>query len=483
MKFTEECRPLSVFKYFETLSSVPHGSGNTKAISDLCVKFAKDHGHAYVQDEYNNVIIYKDGSKGRENLAPVIIQGHLDMVCAKLPGDPTDMAKEPIKLRLENGYLSATDTSLGGDNAIAVAMALAVLDDDSLSHPPIEAVFTTDEETGMFGAAGLDASLLKGRRMLNLDSEEEGVFTAGCAGGVRANCSVPVRREKFGDGLCAYEVTVSGLLGGHSGCDIDKGRGSSNVLIGRFLHEAANEMPLRLCSMSGGDFDNVIPGKTTAVAAVSELDGARFEKLAAQYDGIFKNELSVEDPCVRLSVKPVDAPENTLTLVDTAKVLTALRILPNGIQNMDPDIKGLVQTSLNMGVLRLGAESFDYSFAIRSSVASRKAELLDRVVTATEILGGSVTTHGEYPGWEFRRQSRLRDTVLEAYRQVYGKEGVVSATHGGLECGLFMDKIPGLDCVSYGPELHDVHSVRERLGVASVGRVYDLTVRVLELLD
>ncbi|MBP5208507.1 MAG: aminoacyl-histidine dipeptidase [Clostridia bacterium] len=483
MEFTEQCRPLSVFKFFELLSSVPHGSGNTKAISDICVDFAEKRGLEYYRDEYNNVIIYKKGSKGREDLAPVIIQGHLDMVCAKNPDDPLDMAREPIKLSIDGGYLHAVGTSLGGDDAIAVAMALAILDDDTLSHPPIEAVFTTDEETGMFGAAGLDASRLTGRRMLNIDSEEEGVFTAGCAGGVRANCSIPVSREKCGDGVQAYEITIGGLLGGHSGCDIDKERASSNLLAGRFLFAAAKLMPLRICAMSGGEFDNVIPGKTVAVAVVSEIDCRRFEALAEKYAGIYSFELQSCDPGVTLTVKKVKKPKDALTLSDTSKVLTALRILPYGIQHMDPDLKGLVQTSLNMGVLRLGENSFDYSYAIRSSVATRKQELLERVVTVTELLGGSVTTHGAYPGWEYRKVSPLRDKALQAYRDVYGAEAVISATHGGLECGLFADKLPGLDCISYGPELHDVHSVRERLGVASVGRVYDLTCRILELLD
>lgn len=483
MEFTSECRPLSVFKFFEMLSSVPHGSGNTGAISELCVRFAAERGLECYRDEYNNVIIYKKGSAGREDLAPVIIQGHLDMVCAKEPDDPTDMSTEPIKLEITDGYLHAKHTSLGGDNAIAVAMALSILDDDTLAHPPIEAVFTTDEETGMFGAAGLDASRLRGRRMLNLDSEEEGVFTAGCAGGVRANCSIPVKREKYGDGLVSYEVTVGGLLGGHSGCDIDKERASSNRLTGRFLHEASKRMPLRVISMSGGEYDNVIPGKTVSTVAVSAIDRSAFEKLAREYDAIYKKELQSCDPGVFLKVVTTENTDDPLTVCDTEKILTALRILPYGIQNMSMDIKGLVQTSLNMGVLRLENESFDYSYAIRSSVATQKKELLDRVETVTKLLGGSVATHGEYPGWEYARESALRDKVLEAYRIVYGGEGVVSATHGGLECGLFADKIPGLDCVSYGPELHDVHSVRERLGIASVGRVYDLTVKILELLD
>ena len=482
MEFPENCKPLSVFKFFEELSSVPHGSGNTKAISDLCVEFAKRRGLLCYRDELNNVIIYKDGSAGRENEEPVIIQGHLDMVCAKHPDDPMDMSVEPIKLVIDGDYLRAEKTSLGGDDTIAVAMALAIIDSRSLSHPPIEAVFTTDEETGMFGAAGLDVSRLRGKRILNIDSEEEGVFTAGCSGGMRANCEIPLKREKFGDGLVSYTVTVSGLLGGHSGCDIDKERGSSTKLISRFLYKASKFLPLRLIDLQGGEFDNVIPSKTTATVAVSEIDGDRFEKLAAEYDGIYKHEFSVSDPGVTLNVCKSGVKADTATVKDTENLLTALYIMPQGIQNMSSDIKGLVQTSLNMGIIKLEKDCLKYSFAVRSSVLSQKKELLDRIAAITEQAGGSVSTHGEYPGWEYKKVSPLRDAALAAYRDVYGGEAVITATHGGLECGLFADKIPGLDCISYGPELHDIHSVNERLGIASVKRVYDLTCRILELI-
>ena len=482
MEFPEKCKPLSVFRYFEALSSVPHGSGNTKAISDICVEFAKRRGLLCYHDEYNNVVIYKEGSAGREAEEPVIIQGHLDMVCAKHPDDPMDMSVEPIKLVVDGDYLRAEKTSLGGDDTIAVAMALAILDSRSLSHPPIEAVFTTDEETGMFGAAGLDVSVLRGKRMLNIDSEEEGVFTAGCSGGMRANCGIPVVREKYGDGLVSYNVTVSGLLGGHSGCDIDKERGSSTRLISRFLYKASKLLPLRLIDLQGGEFDNVIPSKTTATVAVSGIDSDKFEKLAAEYDGIYKHELSVSDPGVTLNACKSSGKADTLTVKDTEKLLTALYIMPQGIQNMSSDIKGLVQTSLNMGIIKLEKDCLKYSFAVRSSVLSQKKELLDRITAITELAGGSVSTHGEYPGWEYKKISPLRDAALAAYRDVYGKEAVITATHGGLECGLFADKIPGLDCISYGPELHDIHSVNERLGIASVKRTYDLTCRILELI-
>lgn len=482
MEFTSECRPLAVFKFFELLSSVPHGSGNTKQISDICVDFAKKRGLEYYQDDLNNVIIYKAASKGRENSEPVIIQGHLDMVCAKEPDSDIDMSKEPVKLMIEDGYLKACKTSLGGDDIIAVAIALAVLDDDTLSHPPIEAVFTTDEETGLFGAAGLDASKLKGRRMLNIDSEEEGVFTAGCAGGVRANCSIPVKREKA-ENCVFFNVTVGGLMGGHSGVDIDKERANSNKMAARFLHGAAKKIPFGLCSLCGGQFDNVITNKTAAVAAVPEKYKSEFESLVSEYDRIFKNELSASDPGVKIECAEIKTDKDPVCAEDTAKILKALFLMPQGVQHMSMHIKGLVQTSLNMGVLALEDDAVKFSFSIRSSIKTQKEALLSKVTELTELFGGTVETHGAYPGWEYAEVSPLRDTVLKAYRDVYGKDGVVSATHGGLECGLFADKIPGIDCISYGPELHDVHSVRERLGIASVERIYKLTCRTLQLLD
>ena len=481
MKFSSLYEPKKVLDFFELLSSVPHGSGNTKQISDICVDFAKKRGLSYVQDEWNNVIIRKPGSKGKEDLEPVILQGHLDMVCAKLPDDPVDMSVTPVKLCCDGTWLYAENTSLGGDNIIAISTIMAILDDDTLVHPPIEALFTTDEETGMFGANGLDASHLKGKRMLNLDSEEEGVFTVSCAGGVRANCTLPVKRGSVSDAVC-YEITVGGLLGGHSGMEIAKERGNSNKLAARLLFDAAKLFGIRLCALEGGVFDNVITAKTTATVAVDRKNAAEFEKFIVKYDAIYKNEYASSDPGVYVTAEKTEYKGEAVTAEDTERALRCLFILPQGVQTMSVDIPGLPQTSLNMGILKLDENELKFNFSIRSSVRTKKEELYKKVETLVTVCGGSVEPKNSYPEWAYRKDSPVRDTALEAYREIYGKEGIISATHGGLECGLFSDKIPGLDCVSFGPEMYDVHSVRERLNLASAERIYKLVCLILEKL-
>lgn len=479
MGILDGLRPEKVFHYFELLSSVPHGSENTGKISDICVDFANRKGLRFHRDELNNVIIYKDATEGYENAETVILQGHLDMVCTKTADCKKDMAAEGIDLVVDGDWIKADGTSLGGDNGIAVAMILAILDDDSLSHPALEAVFTVDEETGMFGAIGLDTSLLKGKRLINLDSEDEGVFTAGCAGGRRLNCTLPVKREPLCGHTCVT-VTVSGLLSGHSGVDIAKGRGSSNRLMGRMLHAISESIDICLVSLEGGELDNVIPKLTTATVAVpdGEVDG--FVALVKDYDAIYKNEFAASDPAVRVEAAVGSAADLAVTREDTVKSLAALVMLPYHVQDMSMDIEGLVQTSLNMGVLRLLENSLEFSFSVRSCITSCKEDLIRRVCTTVKYMGGAVSQHGDYPAWQFAKESPLRDLVLNCYRDLFGKDGVVSATHGGLECGLFMDRIGGLDCISFGPDLCDVHSPAERLSISSTERLTELVIEILK---
>ncbi len=478
MNTFENLKPAKVFEYFALLSSVPHGSGNTKQISDICVAFAKEHGLSYYQDDLNNVIIYKDASEGYESSEPVILQGHLDMVCAKDADCPIDMEKEGLKLCTDGEWLWADGTSLGADNAVAVAVIMAILDDKSLAHPPIEAVFTVDEETGMDGAQGLDTKGLKGKRLINLDSEEEGIFTVGCAGGARVNCSLDCKREEL-SGFEFYKVSVSGLMGGHSGVEIDKGRGSSNRLMARMLFDMCEAADIRLCALEGGSLDNVIPKLTEAVVAVPEAKVGKFASMAEEYNAIYKNELATSDPGVTVSFEKCSAMA-AVCADDTKKLLCCLYIVPYHVQEMSMDIKGLVQTSLNLGVLKLLENSLEFSFAVRSSVTSQKEELIRRVRATVECMGGKVSSHGDYPAWQYAKVSPLRDLVLESYKKLSGKEGEVMAIHAGLECGLFIEKIPGLDCISFGPDLRDVHSTRERLNIPSTERMYQLVCEILK---
>lgn len=482
MEILSGLEPKAVFEYFEKLCAVPHGSGNTKQISDLCVGFAKELGLRWRQDESNNVVIWKDASPGCESAAPVILQGHIDMVCVKTEDCAKDMAKEGLDLRTDGEWVWAEQTSLGGDNGIAVTMILAILADDALAHPPLEAVFTVDEEVGLEGAFALDCSDLKGRKLVNLDSEEEGVFTVSCAGGVRMDSFLPGVKAPL-NGETGYEISLEGLLGGHSGAEIHKGRASANQVMGRVLYGAMERCPgLRLADIRGGRFDNVICSRNHAKAAVPADRAEEFEAFIREFDAALKNEYAGCDDGITLTCKKA-ALDGALTPEVTANILRTLLAVPQGVQAMNVDFPGLVQTSLNMGVMELREDGLYFGISVRSCIATQKEMMIQRLRAILELGGGSFTLRGNYPGWQYDRNSALRQEVLEAYRTVCGKEGTIEATHGGLECGLFVEKLPGLDAVSFGPELHDVHSVKERLSVASTGRVYQVTRELLRRLS
>ena len=474
----EHLEPKAVFHFFEDLTRIPHGSRNTKAISDYCAAFARARGLWVYQDELNNVIIKKPASAGYETAPAVILQGHLDMVAEKTPESPIDMTKDALALRVEGDYVSADGTTLGGDDGIAVAMALAILDSSEIAHPALEAVFTVDEEVGMDGAFALDCSDLKGKKLLNLDSEEEGVFTVSCAGGVRLDCTLELKQERAAD-MTGYRVTISGLKGGHSGMNINQGRGNANCLMARTLYSAMERCPsLRVHELTGGQFDNVICLRADALAAVSAADAPAFEAFIKEFDATLKNEYAVTDGGISLVCEKADVPV-AFSAADTSRLLHVLLALPQGVQEMSADFPGLVQTSLNLGVMRTDEHGVKCSFSVRSCIASQKDMLIQRVKAIVEFGGGTVGERSNYPGWQYDRDSALRKEIEAVYRDLTGHDGKIEATHGGLECGLFIEKIPGLDALSMGPELHDVHSVEERLNVASTERVYKLVCEVL----
>ena len=461
-------RPEKVFEYFEKLCSVPHGSGNTKIISDLCVGFAKELGLRYRQEACNNLIIWKDGSAGYEQSEPIILQGHIDMVCAKTDECAKDMAAEGLDLRTDGEWVWADQTSLGGDNGIAVAMILAILADDTLPHPPLEAVFTVDEEIGMLGAAALDMSGLQGRVLLNIDSEDEGILTVSCAGGATSCLTVPVKRVPVQGN--AWRVGVRGLTGGHSGVEINKGRANAN----KVLAAALQGLPVTLCSIAGGSKDNAIPRASEAVV-VSEADdfAALFAANAAKA-ALPETEQHAEFYC-----EPAEAGE---MLAGSEAVLGLLNAVPNGVQAMSSDIPGLVQTSLNLGILTTDADAVCLTFSVRSSVNREKFGLIDQLKALAARFGGSYSESGEYPAWEYQKDSRLREVMVEVFEAQYGRKPVVEAIHAGLECGIFSDRLPGLDAVSFGPQMHDIHTSRERLDIASTARTWEYLVAVLERL-
>ncbi len=474
MAVLSHLEPKGVFTYFEKLCEIPHGSGNTKRVSDWLVAFAQEHGLTYWQDELNNVVICKPASAGYEQAESVILQGHMDMVCEKAADCAKDMAHEGLDLAIDGDMIYAKGTTLGGDDGIAVAIMLALLDDDDLAHPALECIFTVDEEIGMPGAAGIDVSMLQGRRMLNLDSEDEGVFTVSCAGGSMVSCRLPVKRQNFTG--TAMAVKVHGLQGGHSGIEIDKGRANANRLMGRVLRAIMQKTQMRIISVEGGKKDNVIPNESTAWIIVQ--DAAAVRGACAAMEAAFQNEYAVTDCGVRVSVSDGEQ-GNAMDTNTTERVVCMLNCLPNGIQAMSADIEGLVQTSLNMGILTTSDTEVEAVFSVRSSIASQKEMLWEQLACLMEQLGGSTEISGSYPGWQYRKESPLRDLMVDVFTQQYGYAPKIEAIHAGVECGLFADKLPGLDCVSYGPELKEIHTCRERMSLSSVQRVWNMTVEVL----
>ncbi len=468
--------PAKVFEFFEEICAIPHGSRNTKQISDYLVAFAKERDLTYIQDDLNNVIIFCNGTCGMENHESVILQGHMDMVCEKDDSCAIDMATEGLDVTHNGHSVYAKGTTLGGDDGIALAYALALMDDATIPHPPLEVIITVDEEIGMLGAAGIDLSMLKGRTLINLDSEEEGIFTVSCAGGCRATLTLPEERRAV-YGPC-IRLVVDGLQGGHSGAEIHTNRANANIVMGQFLKRIHKLMPLCLTSFSGGSKDNAIPrscqAKLVAMGIGLERINAIAEELQAEVRATYN------EPEAVVQAFDVDAlGGNALTTEMTAKVIELLCEVPNGVQAWSEDIPGLVQTSLNLGVAKLG-NGMSLTFSVRSSVNAEKQALLEKLRALAEKYGALYSRMGEYPAWEYRADSKLRDTMVRIYTEMYGKEPKVLAIHAGLECGLLGEKLEGLDCVSIGPQMHDIHTSRERLEIASTERTWKFLLEVLK---
>lgn len=475
--------PAGVFHYFEEITKIPHGSGNVRQISDYLVKFAKERGLYYIQDELQNVIIIKEAAPGYEQEPPVILQGHMDMVAVKKPDCDIDMKTEGLKVAVRGDEIYAEGTSLGGDDGIAVAYALALLDSDTIKHPRLEVVITVDEEVGMDGARGIDLSMLTGNRMINLDSEDEGIFLTSCAGGARVNCTMPlVFEERKGT---AVELTVGGLMGGHSGAEIHKERGNSNCLFGRVLYRLTEKMDVSLCRVDGGLADNAIPRETKVMLIVDEKDWESLTAIVKEVEDEVKSELATKDPDIYIRLGKQEAGIfGCVTPSDTRRTAAYLCAVPNGVQAMSADMPGLVETSLNLGILKLEEkEALKADFSVRSSVESAKHALIGKLLAVTELAGGSSVVRGDYPGWKYRKDSPLRDKMTAVYERMYGESPKVEAIHAGLECGILGSKIKDLDCVSIGPQMHDIHTTEETLSISSTGRVWEFLVNLLEEKD
>lgn len=483
MAVLDGIKPRAVFKFFEEICNIPHGSGNTKQISDYLVKFATDRNLRYIQDDMNNVIIFKPGTEGYENSQPVILQGHIDMVCEKESDSTIDFEKEGLKLIVKDNIVTADKTTLGGDDGIAVAYTLAILDDaaGSISHPPIEAVFTVDEEIGMLGAIDLDCSPLKAKTMINIDSEDEGILLVSCAGGVTAACHLPFELEDA-SGKIFYEIKVNNATGGHSGIEIIKESANATKVLARVLYAISEKVNYRLVSIDGGLKDNAIPREAVAVIAVDNDAKREISSVVVELDKIIKSEYHGTDKEIYLTAHGADAVDAAMSEASTKKIVNTIYNMPNGIMKMSQDIPNLVQTSLNVGITKTTDNEVICSFSVRSSVESEKKELVSRLSSIMTLCGGYIELQGDYPGWEYKQDSRLRDLMVKAYKRQYGSSPKIEAVHAGLECGIFAGKIPGLDCVSFGPQMDDIHTPSETLYIDSVERTWEYLLKVLEML-
>lgn len=472
--------PRAVFSYFETLCRIPHGSYHESAVADWLISFAEERGLAHRRDGMHNVLITKDASAGYEDAPVVMLQGHTDMVCVKRADVEHDFLRDPIKLCVKDGWISADGTTLGGDDGIAVAMMLAILDDDTLPHPALECLFTVQEEVGLGGAAGFDYTGIRASLLYNLDSEDEGVGTVSCAGGVRADITRPVT---FADCETAYAtLTVSGLKGGHSGAEIHMPRGNAHKIAGVMLASLSEKAPIRLISLTGGKMDNAIPRDCTVVFAYDMADDATvrttLDALCASRTAVLSHDDAVDG---KISSEYGFGVRRVMTDADTRAVLGILNLTPNGIATMCEDMAGLVESSCNMGILETTDCAVTFGFLARASVEERKEALRATLALCATLFGAEIAYSGEYPGWAYNKDSVATQRYIAAYKRLYGTEPRVEAIHAGLECGLMKHAVPGLDPISIGPDMKDIHTPEERISIASIGRVYDTVCEMLRM--
>lgn len=470
LDFNDYPHSKKALQFFEEFSKIPRGSGNTKKIADYLVAFATERKLEVIRDESDNVIIRKPATSGYEDHPGVIIQGHTDIVALKEPDCPIDMEKEGLQLYRDGDYLKARGTTLGADDGVAMAYAMAILDSDDLSHPELEAVFTSDEEIGLIGATALDTNVLRGKMLINIDSDEEGIFTAGCAGGGRIDIHLTGKAKTHIGQI--YTLRVGGFKGGHSGVEIHKNRANSIKFAAEILSKLDG---VRIGKMVGGSADNAIPGDAivlfTTKSSIFEISDVINNAKEALPEG-------ETDAAFKVDMKLFSA--KLYSVEDSANIISLLTEMPNGVVRMSEDIEGLVETSLNMGIINISDKSVELTISVRSAVGVEKAKLINDIKEIAARHGATVGVRGEYPAWEYRKESRLRDVMCRVYKDMYEKDATVVTIHAGLECGIFSDKMDGLDCVSIGPDNHDIHTPEERLSLSSFNRVYEYIINVLK---
>lgn len=470
--------PVSVFKFFEEICEIPHGSGNTAAMTDYLMKFAEDRHIEARRDELGNVVMSKPATPGYENVPGVIIQGHMDMVAVKTPESHKNMATEGLDLAVDGDFVYAKNTSLGGDDGIAVAYGLAILDAENLEHPEVEVIITVDEETGLFGAKAIDISDIKGRRFLNIDSEEEGIFLTSCAGGARIKGALPVDMAS----VTGQKITVAvkGLQGGHSGADIHRERGNALYLLARILYHASKETKLRIASFHGGTVENAIPREAFAEVILDGADVSGFIEDIKKAEADLKAEYGSRDAGIFVEItEDVEDAYAVYTDATTENLLHLLVAAPVGVQAMSQDVPGLVETSLNLGVVESDDKAVTVQYSVRSSVESAKVALIEKLEILFGMVGASFKTSGEYPGWAYRVDSPLRDKMVRVYEEMFAVKPEIQAIHAGLECGLFLGKQPDLDCISFGPNMYSIHTTEEKLSISSTKRTWEFLIAVL----
>ncbi len=472
--------PEKVFYYFEEISSIPRSPGKCGRISDYIVGFAEEHSMSYIRDDMGNVVVKKPSIKSDDKRDTVILQGHMDMVCEKSYDYEAkhDFTKDGLKLSVLDDYIFAKGTTLGADDGIAIAFMLSILDDDTLDLPPVEALFTVDEEDGMRGAIGFDASCLTGKYLINLDHEVEGEILTCCAGGKRVKCSLPVSYEKA-EGI-GYSIVICGLAGGHSGMEIDKGRGNANLLLGRILHTITKSMTYSVRYIGGGLTDSAIPREAKAEIIINPKDEDLLEGIIEKYSGIICDEFEgIEENMMIYAEKTGEDSGMCLDKESKRRIGFLLNTVPDGIIKMSRKNEGLVRTSLNSGIMKLSDTSFDLIINMRSLAESEKDALADKIQYLIETIGGTYTEEYDYPAWEYKSDSKLRDIAFESYQRVFSKNPKLRGFHAGLECGVFFKKIEGADIISIGPEINNIHTPKERLSISSTQRVYTYILEIL----
>lgn len=479
----QNLKPESVFRFFEEISKIPHDSGKEKELSDYLVKFAKERNLFVIQDEALNVIIKKDATHGYENSKGVIIQGHMDMVCEKEKDSSHDFNKDPLNLKIVDGkFVYATNTTLGADDGMAIAYALAILDSNSIEHPALEFVATTQEETVMGGALALDSSILNGKVFLNIDAEEEGVFIAGCAGGIMVYPEKQVSFEELkGEVL---KIEISGLKGGHSGMEIHKQRGNANKVMGRVLYSLSKEVPFNIVLINGGTKHNAIPQNCICNISLKKEDLKKAEEIILNIEEDLKEEFKISDSNIKINFKLNEINKKLqLNKESTEDLISFLFLVPDGLQSVSQEIEGLVESSLNLGVISLEEDKIRFTIDIRSSIRSKKINILNKIEALCKIMNYNLIKEGDYPEWKYEKESKINELCLKTYKELFGKEASITSLHAGLECGLFKEKMgKDVEFISFGPDIFDVHTSKEHFKIESVKRIYEFLIALLKKL-